>query len=171
MDRPRAPDLEELRTFCVAAELGTLGRAATRLHVTQPAVSKRLRSLEEHCGVRLLDRTGRGVTLTPAGERLYAHARRILVEMTDLAATIEELRGSAETVTLAISPTAADALLSAALMRLQREPNAPVEVDRRQLAHGQADGRRRPGRRRRRRVHARGAGGRRALVRCSTTRS
>ena len=39
----RAPDLEELRTFCLAAELGTLGRAATRLHVTQPAVSKRLR--------------------------------------------------------------------------------------------------------------------------------
>ena len=54
-----APNLEELRTFCVAAELGALGRAASRLHVTQPAISNRLRSLEEHCGVRLFDRAGR----------------------------------------------------------------------------------------------------------------
>jgi DNA-binding transcriptional LysR family regulator len=123
-----APGLEDLRTFCVAAELGTLGRAAARLHITQPAVSKRLQHLEAHCGVRLLDRSGRGVTLTAPGERLYAHARRILAEMTDLAATIEQLRGSADTVTLAISPTAADALLSAALMRMQSERNAPVEV-------------------------------------------
>jgi DNA-binding transcriptional LysR family regulator len=48
--------------------------------------------------------------------------------MTDLAASIEQLRGSADTVTLVISPTAADALLSAALMRMQSERNAPVEV-------------------------------------------
>lgn len=121
----RVPDLEELRTFCLAAELGTLGRAATRLHVTQPAVSKRLHSLEELCGVRLLERTGRGVTLTPAGERLYAHARRIVVELTDLAATVEELRGTGESLALGISPTAADALLSSALLRLA---NTPVEV-------------------------------------------
>ena len=147
MDRlARAPDLEELRTFCAAAELGTLGRAATRLHVTQPAVSKRLRNLEERCGVRLFDRTGRGVTLTAAGERLYAHARRVLVELSDLAVTLDELRGSTETLTLAISPTAADALLSAALLRVQREVNTPVEVIvansrtvKQMVASGQAD--------------------------------
>jgi DNA-binding transcriptional LysR family regulator len=142
----RAPELEELRTFCLAAELGTLGRAAVRLHVTQPAVSKRLRTLEDLCGVRLLERTGRGVTLTPAGERLYAHARRILVELTELDATLEELRGSVETLTLAISPTAADVLLSAALMRVERENTTPVEVIvansrtvKRMLAAGQVD--------------------------------
>jgi DNA-binding transcriptional LysR family regulator len=142
----RAPDLEELRTFCLAAELGTLGRAATRLHVTQPAVSKRLRSLEELCGVRLLERTGRGVTLTAPGERLYAHARRILVELAALTTTLDELRGSTETLTLAISPTAADALLSAALVEVQRESNTPVEVIvansgtvKRMVAAGQAD--------------------------------
>jgi DNA-binding transcriptional LysR family regulator len=138
----RAPELEELRTFCLAAELGTLGRAATRLHVTQPAVSKRLRTLEELCGVRLFDRSGRGVTLTPAGERLYAHARRVIVELADLDATLDELRGSADTLTLAISPTAADALLSAALM----EMDTPVEVVvansrtvKRMVGAGQAD--------------------------------
>jgi len=124
----RTPDLEELRTFCIAAELGTLGRAATRLHVTQPAVSKRLRALEDHCGVRLLERGARGVTLTPAGERLYAHARRILAEMNELEVTIEALRGSSASLTLAISPTAADALLAAALLRVQHDANAPVEV-------------------------------------------
>src|SRR5699024_663281 len=54
--------------------------------------------------------------------------RRIMVELADLDATLDELRGSADTLTLAISPTAADALLSAALLRLQRDGNAPVEV-------------------------------------------
>ena len=122
------PDLEALRTFCVAAELGTLGRAATRLHVTQPAVSKRLHNLEALCGARLLDRTAHGVTLTPAGERLYAHARRILVELTALTETVEELRGDRAAITLAISPTAADLVLAPALVRAQADGQAPVEV-------------------------------------------
>jgi DNA-binding transcriptional LysR family regulator len=124
----RAPDLDELRTFCVAAELGTLGRAATRLHVTQPAVSKRLRHLEDRCGVRLLDRSGHGVTLTAPGERLYPSARRVVDQMAEVAAVVDELRGRCETVTLAISPTASELLLSPALVRLETDGNAPVEV-------------------------------------------
>ena len=48
------PDLNELRAFCVAADLGTLGRAAVRLHVSQPSLSKRLAALEAKVGVQLL---------------------------------------------------------------------------------------------------------------------
>ena len=46
MPAPASPDLNELRAFCAAAELGTVGRAAVRLHVSQPALSKRLGALE-----------------------------------------------------------------------------------------------------------------------------
>jgi DNA-binding transcriptional LysR family regulator len=58
---PLTPDLNELRGFCVAAELGSLGRAALRLHVSQPSLSKRLASLEVKVGARLLERSSRGV--------------------------------------------------------------------------------------------------------------
>ena len=73
-----SPDLNELRGFCVAADLGSLGRAAVRLHVSQPSLSKRLASLEAKVGARLLERSPRGVALTPAGRRLYRHARPLL---------------------------------------------------------------------------------------------
>ena len=72
------PDLNELRAFCVAADLGSLGRAAVRLHVSQPSLSKRLASLEAKVGTKLLERSHRGVALTPAGRRLYGQARALL---------------------------------------------------------------------------------------------
>ena len=62
----------------MAADLGSLGRAAIRLNVSQPALSKRLQALEQLAGVPLLERSPRGVTLTPAGRRLYAEARRLI---------------------------------------------------------------------------------------------
>jgi len=124
----RTPDLDELRTFCAAADLGGIGRAAQRLHVTQPAVSRRLQGLEDLVGARLLERSPRGVTLTPAGERLYAHARPILAELDALAETIAGLRGTAATVRLVLSHTAAEHLLAGALARMQQESQAPVEV-------------------------------------------
>ena len=69
------PDLNELRSFFVAANLGSLGRAAVRLHVSQPSLPKRLASLEAKVGARLLERSPRGVMLTTAGRRLYRDAR------------------------------------------------------------------------------------------------
>src|SRR3954464_2340914 len=75
---PRTPEVTELRSFCTAADLGSVGRAAIRLHVSQPALSKRLQALEQLAGVALLERSSRGVTLTPAGRRLYTEARRLL---------------------------------------------------------------------------------------------
>src|SRR4051794_35427846 len=80
-----APDLMSLRALCVAADAGTLGRAAIRLHVSQPALSKRLQSLEALVGVQLLDRSPRGVKLTAAGRRLYEHARPLLKQADEVA--------------------------------------------------------------------------------------
>jgi len=83
----RTPEVTELRSFCTAAELGSVGRAAIRLNVSQPALSKRLQALEQLAGVTLLERSRRGVTLTPAGRRVYAEARRLLEQ----AEVVEEL--------------------------------------------------------------------------------
>ena len=67
----RTPDLTELRSLVEAADSGTLGRAALRLHISQPALTKRLNGLEQLVGTPLLERSQRGVKLTAAGRRVY----------------------------------------------------------------------------------------------------
>jgi DNA-binding transcriptional LysR family regulator len=67
--------LELLETFCAAADVGSLTRAAERLHTTQPAITRQMRTLERELGVVLLTRTSRGVALTPAGAAVLEHAR------------------------------------------------------------------------------------------------
>ena len=130
-DRPRgvrSPELSELRTFCTAVDLGGVGRAAQRLHLSQPAVSKRLKALEALVGAQLLERSARGVSLTPDGARLYTHAQRLLAEFDELDGLIAQMRGGAETVHLAISHTAAEYVLPRALVLMHRESSAAVEV-------------------------------------------
>jgi len=125
---PRSPRLNELRAFCAAIDLGGIGRAAQRLRLSQPAVSKRLRSLEQLIGTPLLQRSPRGVAATAAGERLYAHARRIVADLDELAGLLDQLRGQSDTVHLAISHTAAEFLMPKALVRMRHRTDAPVEV-------------------------------------------
>ena len=71
-------DLDLLRTFAVIAETGALSRAGARVGRTQAAVSLQVKRLEALLDQQLLERTGRGVTLTGPGTRLLAHAQRIL---------------------------------------------------------------------------------------------
>lgn len=66
------PPLNALRSFEAAARLGGVGRAADALHVTHGAISRQLRLLEDHLGVVLFQREGRGLRLTRAGEDLQA---------------------------------------------------------------------------------------------------
>jgi DNA-binding transcriptional LysR family regulator len=143
---PRSPSLDELRAFCLAVDLGGIGRAAQRLHLSQPAASKRLRSLETLVGTPLLLRSPHGVTMTPAGERLYAHARRLIADSDELAGLLEQIRGSSQTVHLAISHTAAEYLMPKALVTMHHHSSAAVEVliansrlVKSMLAAGQAD--------------------------------
>jgi DNA-binding transcriptional LysR family regulator len=111
----RTLDLTELRSLIAAADSGTLGRAALRLHISQPALTKRLQALEALVGTTLLERSQRGVTLTPAGRRLYEHARPLLAQADALDELIVELREILAPVRLACSHSAAEAFVMSAL--------------------------------------------------------
>ena len=71
-------DLRHFRSFVVVAEEGNIGRAATRLFITQPALSRQMQQLEQHLGVALFERVPRGVELTDAGRELLEKARAAL---------------------------------------------------------------------------------------------
>lgn len=76
-------ELRHLRSFVAAAELEHFGRAAERLHIVQPALSRQIRELEEEIGAPLFTRLKRGVRLTAAGRVLRDEARHLLVRLDD----------------------------------------------------------------------------------------
>jgi DNA-binding transcriptional LysR family regulator len=86
------PDLRQLRYFVAVAERLHFGRAAEALHISQPPLSRAIRSLEEDLGVALFVRTRRRVELTPQGTRLLDDARRVTGQ---LERTVRELRAMA----------------------------------------------------------------------------
>ncbi len=86
-------DIASLNAFVVVAETVSFSLAAERLHLTQPAVSKRVSTLENELGVRLFDRLGRQVLLTEAGRTLLPRARRILQDLEDSRRALSRLSG------------------------------------------------------------------------------
>ncbi len=74
-------DPNSLKAFIAVVDQGSFSEAAETLHLTQPAVSKRLATLEHQLGVSLIDRGQRQLQITEAGSRLLPHARRILDEV------------------------------------------------------------------------------------------
>jgi DNA-binding transcriptional LysR family regulator len=86
-------EFQHLTYFVAVAEEGSIRAAAQRLHLTQPPLSRHMRTLEERVGVQLLTRTPRGVLLTPAGEVLLAESREIL---TKLRHSLERVHQAAE---------------------------------------------------------------------------
>lgn len=86
-------DTQSLQAFVAVADLGSFSQAGDRLHLTQPAVSKRIATLEDQVGARLFDRIGRRVSLTEAGRVLLPRARQILVMVDDSRRALTNLAG------------------------------------------------------------------------------
>jgi len=86
-------DLASLNTFIAIAETGSFSEAGERLHLTQPAVSKRIAGLEQQLKVRLFDRLGREVSLTEAGRALLPRAYQILNVLDDTRRALSNLNG------------------------------------------------------------------------------
>ena len=86
-------DIPALRALLAVVDTGTVSDAALTLHLTQSAVTKRVQALEASLGVSLLDRLGRKLVLTEAGERFVPHARQVLLAANDAKQAVEPATG------------------------------------------------------------------------------
>lgn len=123
-------ELSQLRTLIHVAELGSLSKAADRLHIAQPALSRQIRLLEDELGVRLFDRHGRGMVVTDQGQDVLRHALRVMAELDEIRATVADedapLRGH---VSIGMPPTVSD-ILAEPLVSAFREthPEATLRI-------------------------------------------
>ncbi len=86
-------DIAALQAFLAVAETGSFSKAAERIYLTQPAISKRIAALEHKLGTSLFDRIGRKVQLTEAGRALFDRSRAILNELEDAKRSLANLSG------------------------------------------------------------------------------
>lgn len=123
-------DLRQLRTFREIAEAGSLSRAADRLRIAQPALSRQVRLLEAEAGLALFTRHGRGMDLTEAGRELLA---RVAGPMRQIERAVVEVRALAGTVAgqvaLGMMPTVAAVLAGPLTRRVaERHPEVSLRV-------------------------------------------
>jgi DNA-binding transcriptional LysR family regulator len=123
-------ELRHLRYFVAVAEIENVSRAAVKLHVSQPALSKQIRDLEDEIGFSLLERTAKSVRLTDAG-RAFLDDARALLQNADDAVTKARAVASAEPSELHVgySPTPTAEILPKILRAFQRKmPNVHVKL-------------------------------------------
>ncbi|VVN31500.1 LysR substrate-binding domain-containing protein [Pseudomonas fluorescens] len=127
MRRP-AFDLDVLRTFVTGVEFNSFAKAADRLGRSTSAVSAQLKKLEEQVGTPVLTKSGRGLVLTPTGETLLSHARRLLELNDSIFQTLHESQ-TAGTVRLGLQEDFGEHFLSDILRRfVQTYPSVNLEV-------------------------------------------
>ena len=121
-------DLDVLRTFVTGVEFNSFARAADRLGRSTSAVSAQLKKLEEQVGTPILAKSGRGLALTPTGETLLSHARRLLELNDGIFQTLRESQ-TAGTIRLGLQEDFGEHFLSDILRRfVQTYPRVNLEV-------------------------------------------
>jgi DNA-binding transcriptional LysR family regulator len=128
--RIETPDLRQLATFVAVARTGSFSAAAHRLNTTQPAVSNRIRELENSLGVRLFERTTRSCHLTAKGRSLIAYADRIFALTSELRSDISQTADLSGLVKIGIpEPVALTWLPSLLIALAQRAPKLEIDVE------------------------------------------
>ncbi len=124
-------DLRRLRAFVAVAELGTVSKAALRLRITQPALSRQIMGLQQELRLRLFDRVGRGLVLTAEGEQFLGDCRGVIGHADSLGERVELLRrGDSGVLKVAASPQMIESVLSTFLPRYaERFPNVQVKLN------------------------------------------
>ena len=121
-------ELRQLRYFVAVAEEGNISRAAKRIFLTQSALSRQIKALEDEIGQCLLERQAHSIRLTPVGEALLQAARDLLQHAEQL---LERVRHAGRGVRLRVgyAPSLAAGMLSVAVENFtQAHPNARVEL-------------------------------------------
>lgn len=113
--------LRHVRTFLEIARAESVSVAAERLHITQPAVSRSLKELEEMLGTELFDRVGRGIRLNEAGRVFQAHASTSMVELMRGRDRLAKRGDLASRLSVGVLPTAAADLLPRAVLTYREE--------------------------------------------------
>ena len=123
-------NLEQLTGFAMIAELGHFTRAAERLHLAQPSLSRQVATLERELGVELFHRVRGNVTLTAAGERLLPIARRMLADADTARDEMAELAGLRRgRIRLGATPTLCTSLVAEVLAEYRaRYPGIDIEI-------------------------------------------
>ena len=122
--------LNEMEVFLTAAELGNFSQAARRMHISQPAVSQAIGSLEKHFGIDLFQRQGRSVRLTEAGQALRPMAQELLSSVRRLDETMASLQGQViGEIDIGCSTTSGKYLLPGLIARFRdRFPQVRINV-------------------------------------------
>ncbi len=121
-------ELRQLRSFIAVAEDGVISRAAKRLRLTQSALSRQIKALEEDLGVTLLERGAHSVRLTQEGEVLLREGRAV-VERAEAAIQRVQASGQAVTLRVGYAPSLTAGLLPPAIAAFtQRHPRVRVEL-------------------------------------------
>lgn len=123
-------ELYQLKTFVAIARERSLTRAAERVFTSPPAVSAQIKALEDELGVRLFDRTPRGMLLTEAGTQLLEEAERTLASAGRIRSAAEQLRGAAKGVVRfgTVSDPVALRLGDALVMLAARHPHITLQL-------------------------------------------
>jgi DNA-binding transcriptional LysR family regulator len=123
-------DHRRLRAFLTIVDTGSLGRASAAMNLSQPALSRLVRSMEDQLGVPLFERSVNGMTLTAYGEAFLPHVRLLLYEMARAVEELDGLRGvSRGTVRLGAVAAIARSILPAAINRLIADsPGIKIEL-------------------------------------------
>lgn len=122
-------DFRLLRTFELVASFMSFNRAAKVLHCTQSTVSAQIKSLEQDLGTPLFERLGRCIVLTPAGEALQRHARRVLSYEHDIRAAVKEVGQTVGLISLRAPQSVTDLHLPSILQRFcAAHPRVGIDV-------------------------------------------